>query len=78
MIFKIYIILLIKINIIFCCRINFLKLAIRTDCSLLSDQEPQDLYRHMEEVQMIDIQYYHHFMITNKDMEEQIQVRNIW
>ncbi|XP_070162593.1 endoribonuclease Dicer isoform X3 [Polyergus mexicanus] len=38
-----------------------------SDCSPSNDKEPQDLYRNMEQVQMIDIQYYNHFISTNCD-----------
>ncbi|KMQ96898.1 endoribonuclease dicer [Lasius niger] len=33
--------------------------------SSLNDKEPQDLYRNMEQVQMIDIQYYNNFISTD-------------
>ncbi|KAL6436316.1 hypothetical protein ACFW04_004692 [Cataglyphis niger] len=42
-----------------------------SDCSPSNDKEPQDLYRNMEEVQMIDIQYYNHFI--SLDCNDNIQ-----
>ncbi|XP_025264753.1 endoribonuclease Dicer isoform X1 [Camponotus floridanus] len=37
------------------------------DYSSSNDKEPQDLYRNMEQVQIIDIQYYNQFISTNGD-----------
>lgn len=41
------------------------------DYNPVSDKEPQDLYRNMEQVQMIDIQYYNKFVTT--DCNDNIQ-----
>lgn len=46
-----------------------------TDYNPVSDKEPQDLYRNMEQVQMIDIQYYNKFVTT--DCNDNIQVSKI-
>ncbi|XP_072752428.1 endoribonuclease Dicer-like [Anoplolepis gracilipes] len=40
-----------------------------------NDKEPQDLYRNMEQVQMLDIQYYNQFISANHD--DNIQVSHI-
>lgn len=50
----------------------------KTDCNLLSrDQEPRDLYRDIDQIQMIDIQYYNQFMSVNDDENENVKVRYI-
>ncbi|XP_032687848.1 endoribonuclease Dicer-like [Odontomachus brunneus] len=36
------------------------------------DQEPQDIYRDIEHIQMIDIQYYCHFMHTSDDADDAV------
>ncbi|XP_036140493.1 endoribonuclease Dicer isoform X2 [Monomorium pharaonis] len=40
------------------------------DNPFLKDQEPRDLYRDIDHIQMIDIHYYHQFMFTNCDKDE--------
>jgi len=56
----------------------FINLAIKTDCDpFLRDQEPRDLYRNIDQIQMIDIQYYNQFMSTNCNEDESIKVSMI-
>lgn len=42
------------------------------------DQEPQDIYRDIEHIQMIDIQYYCHFMHANDDGDDAVLVSRIY
>lgn len=53
--------------------------VIKTDYNpFLRDQEPRDLYRHMEQIQMIDIQYYNQFMSVNDNEDESVNVSRIY
>lgn len=42
------------------------------------DQEPQDIYRDIENIQMIDIQYYCHFMNGSSDEDDTILVSKMY
>lgn len=44
----------------------------------LRDQEPRDLYCDMEQIQMIDIQYYNQFMSRNDNEDESVNVSRIY
>ncbi|XP_011693477.1 PREDICTED: endoribonuclease Dicer-like isoform X2 [Wasmannia auropunctata] len=47
------------------------------DCNpFLKDQEPRDLYRNMDEIQMIDIQYYNQFMSASDQNESDMTKEN--
>ncbi|XP_020280276.1 endoribonuclease Dicer [Pseudomyrmex gracilis] len=50
------------------------------DCNPCEDQEPQDLYRNIEHIQMIDIKYYNYFMFTrskeNNNLQRQKSMNN--
>lgn len=53
--------------------------GIKTDYNPFSrDQEPRDLYRDIEQIQMIDIQYYNQFMSANDNEDESSKVSRIW
>lgn len=56
--------------------IIFLYSIVSTDCSnpWVEDQEPQDLYRNIEHIQMIDIQYYNNFMSAKNKENNNLQV----
>ena len=40
----------------------------------MRDQEPRDLYRNIDCIQMIDIQYYNQFMSETCEEDENIKV----
>lgn len=41
------------------------------------EQEPQDIYRNIEEIQKIDVEYYNYFMTTNSLENNVASVRKI-
>lgn len=53
--------------------------VIKTDYnSFVRDQEPRDLYRDIEQIQMIDIQYYNQFISINYNEDESVKVSRIY
>ncbi|XP_011632113.1 endoribonuclease Dicer isoform X1 [Pogonomyrmex barbatus] len=48
--------------------------SMELDCnSSVRDQEPQDLFRNIDQVQMIDIQYYNQFIFSNYDEDKNVK-----
>lgn len=57
---------------------KLIMLIIKIDCNpFLRDQEPRDLYRNMDQIQMIDIQYYNQFMSVDYGENENDKVSKI-
>lgn len=49
----------------------------KADDNSSKDQEPRDLYRNIEQIQIIDIEYYNQFMSANDKKDESVKVSTV-